>query len=102
MISVGQLDLTSEGLLLLTNDGALARRLELPETGWLRRYRVRFFGNVGQDELDKLEAQDHRRRRALRPHRTVLERSRGELVGDGFLARRQEPRSAQGVRASGG
>src|SRR5262249_43687284 len=41
LISVGRLDLNTEGLILLTNDGALARRLELPETGWLRRYRVR-------------------------------------------------------------
>jgi 23S rRNA pseudouridine2605 synthase len=45
VISVGRLDLTSEGLLLLTNDGALARRLELPATGWLRRYRVRVHGD---------------------------------------------------------
>ncbi len=44
LISVGRLDLNSEGLLLLTNDGALARRLELPSTGWIRRYRVRVFG----------------------------------------------------------
>ena len=44
VVSVGRLDLTSEGLLLLTNDGALARRLELPANGWLRRYRVRVFG----------------------------------------------------------
>jgi 23S rRNA pseudouridine2605 synthase len=45
VISVGRLDLNSEGLLLLTNDGALARRLELPATGWLRRYRVRVHGH---------------------------------------------------------
>lgn len=45
VISVGRLDLTSEGLLLLTNDGALARHLELPSTGWIRRYRVRVFGH---------------------------------------------------------
>ncbi|MDO5640921.1 MAG: pseudouridine synthase [Paracoccus sp. (in: a-proteobacteria)] len=44
VMSVGRLDLNSEGLLLLTNDGALKRRLELPETGWLRRYRVRVNG----------------------------------------------------------
>ncbi len=44
VVSIGRLDLTSEGLLLLTNDGGLARRLELPATGWLRRYRVRVFG----------------------------------------------------------
>jgi 23S rRNA pseudouridine2605 synthase len=54
VISIGRLDLNSEGLLLLTNDGALARKLELPETGWTRRYRVRFFGTIKQDELDKL------------------------------------------------
>src|SRR5580692_844067 len=46
VISVGRLDLTSEGLLLLTNDGALARSLELPATGWIRRYRVRVHGVV--------------------------------------------------------
>lgn len=46
VVSVGRLDLTSEGLLLLTNDGALARRLELPANGWLRRYRARVRGTV--------------------------------------------------------
>ncbi len=55
VISVGRLDLTSEGLLLLTNDGALARRLELPSNGWLRRYRARAFGRVEQAELDRLK-----------------------------------------------
>jgi 23S rRNA pseudouridine2605 synthase len=44
VVSIGRLDLTSEGLLLLTNDGALARQLELPSTGWLRRYRARVNG----------------------------------------------------------
>jgi 23S rRNA pseudouridine2605 synthase len=51
VISVGRLDLTSEGLLLLTNDGAVARRLELPATGWLRRYKVRVHGEVDPDRL---------------------------------------------------
>ena len=54
VISVGRLDLTSEGLLLLTNDGALSRRLELPETGWLRRYRVRVHGGVAPEKLKRL------------------------------------------------
>jgi 23S rRNA pseudouridine2605 synthase len=54
LISVGRLDLNSEGLLLLTNDGGLARALELPSTGWLRRYRVRALGRVSQEALDRL------------------------------------------------
>jgi 23S rRNA pseudouridine2605 synthase len=54
VVSVGRLDLTSEGLLLLTNDGALARRLELPSTGWLRRYRVRVHGDVSEPALKNL------------------------------------------------
>ncbi len=54
LIGVGRLDLASEGLLLLTNDGALARMLELPQTGWLRRYRVRAHGRVTQAALDAL------------------------------------------------
>jgi 23S rRNA pseudouridine2605 synthase len=54
LISVGRLDINSEGLLLLTNDGGLARALELPATGWLRRYRVRAFGRVTQEALDNL------------------------------------------------
>src|SRR5204862_3536645 len=54
LISVGRLDLSTEGLLLLTNDGGLARALELPATGWLRRYRVRAHGKVTQDQLDAL------------------------------------------------
>lgn len=54
-VSVGRLDVNTEGLLLLTNDGALARLLELPSTGWLRRYRVRAFGRVTQADLDGLK-----------------------------------------------
>src|SRR5579864_9344804 len=54
LISVGRLDINTEGLLLLTNDGGLARVLELPATAWLRRYRVRALGRVLQPALDKL------------------------------------------------
>lgn len=55
LISVGRLDLNSEGLLLLTNDGALSRSLELPSSGWVRRYRARARGRVTQERLDKLK-----------------------------------------------
>ena len=54
LISVGRLDYSSEGLLLLTNDGALSRRLELPANDWIRRYRVRVFGHVEERALAAL------------------------------------------------
>ena len=54
VMSVGRLDLTSEGLLLLTNDGGLKRRMELPSTGWLRRYRVRVHGAPQDAALEPL------------------------------------------------
>ena len=54
LVTVGRLDLNTEGLLLLTNDGGLARVLELPATAWLRRYRVRALGLVTQAALDTL------------------------------------------------
>lgn len=56
VISIGRLDIATEGLLLLTNDGELARALELPSTGWVRRYRARAFGRITQDKLDSLKA----------------------------------------------
>jgi 23S rRNA pseudouridine2605 synthase len=55
LISVGRLDLNSEGLLLLTNDGGLARALELPSNGWIRRYRARAYGRIDQARLDSLK-----------------------------------------------
>ena len=55
VVSIGRLDFTTEGLLLLTNDGELERKLELPATGWTRRYRVRVHGTVEQPALDRLK-----------------------------------------------
>ena len=55
VISVGRLDLDSEGLLLLTNDGALARHLELPATGWSRKYKIRVQGRVDEEKLASLK-----------------------------------------------
>lgn len=54
VISIGRLDLNSEGLLLLTNDGEFARQMELPSTGWARRYRVRIHGEITPEMIDKL------------------------------------------------
>jgi 23S rRNA pseudouridine2605 synthase len=56
VVSVGRLDINTEGLLLLTTDGELARHLELPSTGWLRRYRVRAHGRVTEEALDALRS----------------------------------------------
>ncbi len=55
VMSIGRLDINTEGLLLLTNDGGLSRVLELPTTGWLRRYRVRAHGEIDQAKLDTLK-----------------------------------------------
>jgi 23S rRNA pseudouridine2605 synthase len=77
VISVGRLDLNSEGLLLLTNDGALARRLELPATGWMRRYKVRVHGEVDPDRLASLEHGMEIDGVAYGPIRANLERRQG-------------------------
>lgn len=54
LISVGRLDLNTEGLLLLTNDGSLSRHMELPSTGWKRRYRARVYGTILPESIEKL------------------------------------------------
>jgi 23S rRNA pseudouridine2605 synthase len=77
LISVGRLDLNSEGLLLLTNDGGLARRLELPATGWVRRYRLRVHGEVEPDRLAALERGITVDRIAYGPIRARLDRQQG-------------------------
>ena len=74
VVSVGRLDLNSEGLLLLTNDGALARELELPSRGWLRRYRLRVHGPVAPERLAALEQGITIGGVAYGPIRAVLDR----------------------------
>jgi 23S rRNA pseudouridine2605 synthase len=77
LLSIGRLDLNSEGLLLLTNDGALARRLELPATGWIRRYRVRVHGIVDPERLTALARGVNVDGVHYGPIRAVLDRQQG-------------------------
>jgi 23S rRNA pseudouridine2605 synthase len=77
VVSVGRLDYNSEGLLLLTNDGEIARRLEIPASGWVRKYRVRLFGKVNQADLDKLATGITIAGVAYGPIVADLERSKG-------------------------
>jgi 23S rRNA pseudouridine2605 synthase len=77
VVSVGRLDFNSEGLLLLTNDGEIARRLELPAAGWVRKYRARLFGKVTQADLDKLATGITIAGVAYGPIVADLERSKG-------------------------
>ena len=77
LMPVGRLDYNSEGLLLLTNDGGVKRRLELPATGWLRRYRVRVHGTVTQAQLDTLEPGVTIEGMAYGPIKAVLDRVQG-------------------------
>jgi 23S rRNA pseudouridine2605 synthase len=77
VISIGRLDLTSEGLLLLTNDGDLARTLELPATGWLRRYKVRAHGSLDEARLAALADGIKTGGVSYGPVKAELERSQG-------------------------
>jgi len=77
VMSVGRLDLNSEGLLLLTNDGALKRRLELPSTGWLRKYRVRINGNPSDPDLEPLRRGIVVDGEKFQPMSVVLDRIQG-------------------------
>ncbi|MDD9717035.1 pseudouridine synthase [Dinoroseobacter sp. PD6] len=77
VMSVGRLDLNSEGLLLLTNDGEIKRRLELPTTGWLRRYRVRVKGAPTEDDLAPLRAGIEVEGERFKPMEARLDRLQG-------------------------
>jgi 23S rRNA pseudouridine2605 synthase len=77
VVSIGRLDINTEGLLLVTNDGGLKRVLELPATGWLRRYRVRAFGSVTQAQLDTLKDGIEIDGIQYGPIEAILERAQG-------------------------
>jgi 23S rRNA pseudouridine2605 synthase len=99
LISVGRLDFNTEGLLLLTNDGGLARALELPETGWLRRYRVRAHGEVTQAQLDELKAGIEVEGVKYGPIDATLERDQGANVWLVFAIREGKNREVRNVLA---
>jgi len=77
VLSVGRLDINSEGLLLLTNDGAVKRRLELPSTGWLRRYRVRVNGRPTDATLEPLRTGVTAQGEQFQPMTVTLDRQQG-------------------------
>ncbi len=100
VLSVGRLDINTEGLLLLTNDGGLARALELPSTGWLRRYRVRAHGSITQEQLDTLQdgiAVDGVLYGAIE---ATLERQQGSNVWITFAMREGKNREVKRVLAA--
>jgi 23S rRNA pseudouridine2605 synthase len=80
VLSVGRLDMSSEGLLLLTNDGALKRRLELPSTGWVRKYRVRARGEPDDAALEPLRRGITVGGERFRPMRVTIDRQQGANV----------------------
>jgi len=97
VVSVGRLDLNTEGLLLLTNDGGLARVLELPSTGWLRRYRVRAHGSVAQEALDRLRAGITIDGVRYGPIEATLDRAQGANVWLTFAIREGKNREVKNV-----
>ena len=99
LISIGRLDFNTEGLLLLTNDGGLARALELPDTGWLRRYRVRAHGEVTQGQLDELKKGVEVEGVKYGPIDATLERDQGANVWLVFAIREGKNREVRNVLA---
>ena len=99
LIAIGRLDFNTEGLLLLTNDGGLARALELPDTGWLRRYRVRAHGEVTQGQLDALKKGVEVDGVKYGPIDATLERDQGANVWLVFAIREGKNREVRNVLA---
>jgi 23S rRNA pseudouridine2605 synthase len=97
LVSVGRLDLNTEGLLLLTNDGGLARVLEHPDTGWLRRYRVRAHGRVSQEALDRLRGGITLDGMRYGPIEAMLDRAQGANVWLTFAIREGKNREVRNV-----
>src|SRR5207253_2425837 len=97
LISVGRLDINTEGLLLLTNDGSLARVLELPATGWLRRYRVRAYGRATQEQLEGLRPGITIDGIRYGPIEARLERAQGSNVWLIFAMREGKNREVKNV-----
>lgn len=81
VMTVGRLDINSEGLLLLTNDGGLKRKLELPATGWLRRYRVRVNGNPTEEMVAPLRQGIVIDRERFKGMEVRLDRQQGSMLG---------------------
>lgn len=77
VVSVGRLDISSEGLLLLTNDGGIKRRLELPSTGWLRKYRVRVKGRPRDEDMAPLRKGITLDGERFQPMEIALDRQQG-------------------------
>jgi 23S rRNA pseudouridine2605 synthase len=97
LVGIGRLDFNTEGLLLLTNDGGLARALELPQTGWLRRYRVRAHGSVTQAALDRLRAGLTIDGVRYGPIEATLDRTQGSNVWLTFAIREGKNREVRNV-----
>jgi 23S rRNA pseudouridine2605 synthase len=100
IVSVGRLDINTEGLLLLTNDGGLKRVLELPATGWLRRYRVRAHGTVTQAALDGLKDGMTVEGIKYGPIEATLEREQGSNVWLVLALREGKNREVKNVLAA--
>lgn len=100
VLSIGRLDINTEGLLLLTNDGGLKRVLELPVTGWLRKYRVRAHGTVTQAQLDTLKSGIEIEGVKYGPIEATLERDQGSNVWLQLALREGKNREVKNVLAA--